>query len=70
MSEFILVEQRIVPARLSFSAAERMRIAALYGFVALLHGLGSVRFLADRNLYLFQLSSLARSSKLTGLQIW
>ena len=51
MSDLILAAQRIAPERLSFSAAEWMRIASLYGFVALLHGLGWGLYLHYTRLY-------------------
>ncbi len=40
MSKFVLADPSNVRAGLSFSAADLMRIAALYAFVALLHGIG------------------------------
>ena len=40
MSDFILAVQRNVRAHWSFSAAEWLRIAGLYGFIAVLHVLG------------------------------
>lgn len=51
MSDSILAAQRIAPERLSFSSAEWMRIAGLYGFVALLHVLGWGLYLHYTRLY-------------------